>query len=235
MHIVIGLLCFFIFLYSLYLLGRDDYVLIKKNFFVEHLFDFAIAGLFVGFIFARIISIIIQVFGGRNFFGELFSPTGVIFSLTDAILGCAIAYYLIGKYRRLPLRRLLDFLAFSFAGCLPLWYLLNAFLVRGNEVVFYVSTGVFYGGVFLFFWKFLLPRLLSNRLKEGVLSCIFLFIYSFVTLAWSLIKKIQSGSFRFNGEDFLLIGMCFVSLIFWIRFTRKRGIRIRPSIGSKEV
>lgn len=227
MQLLIGIICVFVFLYSLYILGKDDYVLIRKNLSLEQLFDFAFIGIFTGIIFARILSIIFHPVNGENFVSQLFSLNGAGFTLTGVVFGCMLAFYLIGKYRKLPIGHLFDFLTLALLSCFPIVYLISIFFVKRNEIVYYFVLGIFYLACQRFFWKFLLPRIISNKLKEGSLSGFFFLVFSVASFLASLIYRFSGSPFRFEAEDFLLVGVILGSIVFLLRNERRilRGKR----------
>ncbi len=210
MEFVISLFCFLIFFYFLYILGKDDYYLMRKNFLIEHLFDFTFVGIFTGFILGRIISIVVHA-----------SIRGAVFSLTDMVLGCLLAFYLIGKYQKLALARLFDFLSLAFLACLPVWYLLNIFFVKKNEVIIYIAVGLCYLVVFIIFWRVLLPQIIGNKHREGSLTSLFLIMFSFLTLLASFTHKFFSPFFLLEIEDILLTVVFLVSFVYLFRAEKK--------------
>ncbi len=227
MQLLVGLFCFIVFLYCLYILGKDDYVLIRKNLSLEQLFDFAFIGVFTGIIFARIFSIIFHPINGGNFVTQLFSLSGTEYTMTGVVFGCMLAFYLIGKYRKLPIGHLFDFITLAFLSCLPIVYLLSIFFVNRNELVYYLILGIFYLVCQMFFWKFLLPRIISNRLRAGTMSGYFFLVFSVVSLLASFINKFGNPSLEFDVEDFLLVGILLGSIVFLLRNERRilRGKR----------
>jgi len=227
MHILIGIFCLLIFLFSLYILGKDDYFLIRKNFFMEHLFDFIFAGIFFGILFARIVTVFIAVIEYQGRFAEISVYLGKPFTMTEIVFGCILSFYIIGKYKKFPLGRLFDFIAYSFLVCLPLWYFLQIFFLKRTEALFHVGLGIFYAGVLIFFWKLLLPEMHRSKLRDGTLSSLLLLIYSFAGLAVSFIYRFRNPSLTFETQDLLLIFIFIVSLTFLFQTFRKRVIRRR--------
>jgi prolipoprotein diacylglyceryltransferase len=225
MQFLIGVFCFFIFLYSLYVLAKDDYVLIRKNLSLEQLFDYAFIGVFTGIVLARILSIFFYPAIGKSFVSQLFSPVDAGFTLTGVVFGCALVLYLIGKYRKLPVRRLFDFFSLALLSSLPFGYLINIFFVKKNEIIYYLIPGILYLGIQIFFWKFLLSRIINNELKDGSLSSLFLLTFSLLSLFVSLFYKFKRSSLRFDIEDFLLMGIFLGSFVFLLRNEKRRMLR----------
>lgn len=228
MHFFIIIFCFLIFFYTLYILGKDDYVLIRKNISLEQLFDFAFIGIFTGVILARILSVIFRPsLGNTSFISRLFSPSGASFSLTSVVFGCILVLYLIGKYRKLPIGRLFDFFSLALLSALPAGYLLSVLFVKKSEIIYYAIPGIFYLIFQIFFWRILLPRTTNGRLRDGNLCSFFLLIFSAVSLFVSLFYKFMHSIFRFEAEEFVLISIFIGVLLFILRINRKYIIRRR--------
>ena len=221
MQLIIGTICFLIFLFFLYLLGKDDYVLIKKNFLIEQLFDLAIVGTLGGLIISRILEIILHFINKESFILQFFDITGSGFILTEVVLGCMIAFYIIMKYHKYPKGHLFDFYALAFLSCLPFCYLFNIFFVKRNEIGYLLISGILYLLFQILFWKYLLKLVINNKLKEGSLSNMIFLLFSIISLAMSLIHKYVNKSFKFDPEDFILVSIFVCNLILLLWHERK--------------
>lgn len=226
MQFVIVIFCFFIFFYSLYILGKDDYVLIRKNLSLEQLFDFAFIGIFAGLILARVLSIVFHPAArGTSFISQLFSPTGAGFYLTSIVLGCMLVLYLMGKYRKLPIGRLFDFFSLALLSALPAGYLLSILFAKRSEIIYYVFPGIFYLIAQVFFWRFLLPNIISGKLRDGTLCSLFLLTFSSISLFVSLFYKFSYSSMSIEPDEFILIGIFFGGFLSLLRINRRQIIR----------
>lgn len=225
MQIFVLIFCFLIFIYSLYILGKDDYVLIRKNLSLEQLFDFAFIGLFIGIILGEVLSFIFHPAIGKSFISRLFSPTGASFSLTSVVLGCILVVYLIGKYRKLPIGRLFDFFSLALLSTLPAGYLLSILFVKRSDILYYVFPGIFYLVSQVFFWRFLLPRTTNGKLRDGSLCSLFLLTFSTVSLFVSLFYEFAHTSLHIEAEELILMGMFFLGLFFLLRINRKQILK----------
>lgn len=225
MQFFVVFFCFLIFIYSIYILGKDDYVLIRKNLSLEQLFDFAFIGIFIGIILGEVLLIIFYPGTDNSFVSRLFSPTGASFSLTGIVLGCMLVLYLIGKYRKLPVGRLFDFFSLALLSALPVGYLLTILFIKRSDIVYYVIPGVIYLASQVFFWRFLLPRIISGKLRDGSLCTLFLLTFSTVSLFVSLFYKFAHSSIRIEAEDFILMGMFLGGLFFLLRINRRQILR----------
>lgn len=225
MQFLVIIFCLLIFFYSLYILGKDDYVLIRKNLTLEQLFDFAFIGMFIGIILGEVLSIIFYPSIGKSFVLRLFSPTGSSFSLTGVVLGFMLVLYLISKYRKLPIARLFDFFSLALLSALPAGYLLSILLIKRSDIIYYVFPGIFYLISQVFFWRFLLPQVISGKLRDGSLCSLFFLTFSTISLFVSLFYKFAHSSMHIEAEEFILIGMFFGGLLFLLRINQRQILR----------
>ncbi len=225
MQFLVILFCFIIFFYSLYILGKDDYLLIRKNLSLEQLFDFVFIGIFTGIILGEVLSHVFHPAIGKGFISRLFSPTEASFSLSSIVLGCIFVFYLIGKYRKLPIGRLFDFFSLALLSALPVGYLLSVLFVKKIDIIYYVFPGFFYLAAQVFFWRFLLPRITSGKLRDGSLCSLFLLTFSIVSLFVSFFYEFVHSSIRIEAEQFILMGIFFSGLFFLLRINRRQIVR----------
>lgn len=226
MQFLIALFCFFILFYTLYILGKDDYVLIRKNLSLEQLFDFVFVGIFAGIILGEVLLIIFNIsIREGDFISRIFSPMGAGFFLTGVVLGCIFVIYLLGKYRNLPMGRLFDFFSLAFLSALPAGYLLSVLLVEKSDIIYYVIPGLFYLIAQVFFWRFLLPRIMSGKLREGSLCSLFILTFSIVSLFDSIFYKFMHSSIRIDAKELILVSLFFGGLFFLLRVNHRQILR----------
>lgn len=210
--------CLFVFLFCVYLLARDDFVMLRKDVTMERLFNI----IFLGSLSC--------LFGARLFYGLihlksiLFNPFVFLLfpyfpglSLTGGVVGggAAVFFLALNKKNNLPIGRLSDFFSIAFLITMPIG-ILGYFMLSEGEIVLIkaISLIVIYIGLFMFFIKFLLPMLLNDKLKEGTITLLFLICFS----AISLISNIE-GTFKeigrfVNLENIVLIIMLIGSIVF---------------------
>jgi hypothetical protein len=126
MHNFIFIPSLLIFLFTLYKLAKDDHVFLRKNVRLEQFFDMG----FIVFFTSWIISII-------------FSPSNTV-SLTYVVTGGALALFLLGKYRKLPIGRLFDFFTISLLAAAPAWFLLLGLFTKDIVRIINFSYAFFY-------------------------------------------------------------------------------------------
>lgn len=171
-----------LFLYELYHLVKDDYIFIRKGISLEQAFDIAFITLWVSLFAARLLYLLFHISPGENIFFDFFSLKKSGLSLTGTVIGGTVAIYLIGKYKKVPLGRICDFLSLSFLYTLPLVFLANAFFVTKNALLSVFLNAVIYFILLLFFVQFLYPKIMNRTLKEGILATLFLLLFSLTTL-----------------------------------------------------
>lgn len=223
---IILFLCFIIFLYSFYILVKDDYIFIRKNIALDQLFDFAVTGIIGGLIIARIIFFIFNPLPGNDYLGHFFSSKEPGVTLKEVVSGNIIAFYLLAKYKKYPMGRLFDFLMLALLTSLPLGYLLNIFSVNRKEILHFIFVAVIYIVINFIFWKYLLKRMLNNNMKEGSLGSLFLIIYSGMSILATIIYKFRMSSLRqLEPGDVLLIIILAGSILIYMRNERKKLVR----------
>jgi len=228
MHFLIFVLiiCFFIFLFSLYFLVNDDLIIIRKDMPMDKVFNTAFLTALVALFFARFFYVI---FYPREVF---FSPLGFLLfpyfyglSLLGGVLGGSIFLTVYAKYQKLPIARIFDFFTVALLSCLPIG-LLGFFILSGKS---YFPTFIFsflaYLILFILFIKIMLPVSLRGRIKNGSLGVIFLFYFSIVTFLSGIISNFKNFKL-ISLENFTILVLLIVSVIFIL----KQGI-----VGKKRV
>lgn len=187
MQIFIFITAFFIFLYRLYKLSKDDHIFLRKNIKMEEIFDVAFISAVVGLIFAQI-----------------FSPKNISF-LTFFVFGTAICLILIAKYRKFPMGRFLDFFTLSFITVLPIFFLVESVLFKRIELILYLISSFVYLFLAIYLNKILFKRILSRTLKEGIISTYFIIFFSALTFSTGIVRTLAYSMGFFSLENVILI------------------------------
>ena len=219
--IFILLICFFIFLFSLYLLVRDDFVLIRKDMTTERVFNIAFI-IFVASIFcARVLYAIL------NWNGKFLNPLIFILfpyypglSMVGGVVGGVMFLLLLSKFRKIPIARLLDFFSISFLSAYP-FGLLGYFLLSKVNILAFKPITLFLVHILIFiiFLKIFLPRLLNGTFKDGTIGLLFLISFSVISLVENFVGG-GGGKVYFSFEDLILLVMFVVSIVFVFRQER---------------
>ncbi len=225
MQIIIFIPALLLFLYSLYRMVRDDYVFIRKGISLEQSFDIAFITLWISLIMSRLLYLLFHLYPGQNILFDFFSFNKGGFSLTGALVGGIFAVYVVGKYKKLPLGRLSDFLSLSFLYALPLVFLSNTIFVSKTEVLYLFLNAIIYFILLLFFVQFLYPKVLNRTLKEGILAILFILLFSLVALITSLLVSLKHIQSFINPENIILGILLLSSIILLIKQERATSQR----------
>lgn len=208
---IVLIFSFFIFLYAVYFLSHDDFVVLRSNTPMEKIFNTAfLVGLFSLFC-SRFFYVFLnpkEIF--LNPLGFILFPYFPGLSLTGAILGGYFISVFILDSWKLPLGRVLDFFSMGFLAAFPVG-LIGSFVLSGEKIsgLFYFSI-VLYLAILAIFIKFVLPLSSAGKIKDGSLSLLFMFSFSFVYLLSNII--LTFGKVILTSENL-------ISLLIFIGFT----------------
>src|ERR1035437_5004431 len=210
---IVLLICFFIFLYVLYYLSRDDFVIVRKDISMERIFNLVFLTSIVSLFFSRLFFVLI------NSDPKLLSPLGFLaipyfpgLSLVGGMLGAEFFIFLYGSFRKLPTGKVLDLFTLSFMATLPLGLIIN-FIINLGKVSF-LSDLVFIFSIFilLLFAKIIYPFSNRGEIKDGSLGLIFGTIFSFLYFMAKLFLNLKGFSFL-SLDNILILVLLFSSLI----------------------
>lgn len=222
------ILCFVLFLFRLYHLASDDYVLIKKNISLEDVFNSAFICSAFALFFARFFYVIFHF--SPNFLNPLvflIFPYFPGLSLVGGILGGGISLLIYAGRMKFPIKRVFDFftvaLLFGIPPGLIGYILLSSSFTHGQLVrlgllfVFFVITTIY-----------IYPKANSLELKDGSLSMLFIIFYTLVSLLANSIDNPGVKNFVDNKENFIHLGLFLVGVALII----KQEILGRIDIGK---
>ncbi|HSX08546.1 MAG TPA: prolipoprotein diacylglyceryl transferase family protein [Candidatus Saccharimonadales bacterium] len=219
-----------LFLYELYRFVKDDYVFIRKGISLEQSFDIAFITLWSCLFASRIFYLFFHPHPGENILYDFLSFKNNGFSLTGVIVGGIVALFLIGKYTKVPLGRLCDFLSLSFLYTLPLVFLGDAIFVSKDALLSVFLNAIIYFVLLLFFVQFLYPKILNRTLKEGVMATLFLLLFSLIALTTSLLVSLKHIMTFVSPENIALSILFILSVALLIKLERpshSRRVSIR--------
>ena len=216
--ILVILLCFFIFLFALYLLTRDDFVLIRKDVTLDMAFNMAFITFAVSVLSSRILYITLNP--SLDFLNPLvflLFPYYPGLSLEGGVVGGVLFLLLISKQQKFPMGRLLDFFSISFLSALPIGTIGYFLLGRQNLFTIWpISLVSIYAVLFFVFIKILLPLLLSGRLKDGTIGLIFLICFAVISVVGNFIGRVDN-LLNLGLEDLILVIILYASLVLLFR------------------
>jgi hypothetical protein len=211
--ILIIFACFFLFLFIVYYLSRDDFVLTRKDIHISKVFSLAVLTGLIALFSARF------VFALSYPTTILLNPLGFLafyyyagLSLVGAIMGSEIFIYAYCQYKKMPAGKIFDLFILSFIGVLP-------FGIIGNFIIHFGKVGFFENILFicsiillLVFGKIIYPFSTKGEIKDGTLGFIFIAIFSALYFLTRLFLDLKDFSF-INPENVILLLMLFSSLI----------------------
>lgn len=208
---ILLLISFFLFLFSVYILTHDDFVMLRKNVTVEQIFNIAILTGLISLLFARIIFVAFHFNQGflnpLVFFLFWYFPG---LSFAGGIVGGAAFLLYYTSSRKLPTARLFDFFAFSLVAVLPFVRFITLLFANNKTRMTDLIIFTLYLILFFIFCFFFLPRYRKAAIKEGSLALFALLFLCIVSLVSELLQKNTKLFFVFTTESFLFIGMLFV-------------------------
>lgn len=214
--IFVLLICFFIFLYCVYVLANDDFIFLRRDVTMEKLFNMVFLGSFVSLFVARFFygfSHSESIFS--SFLVFLFIPYFPGLSLLGGVIGAGgyLLFLVTRKENSLPIGRISDFFSIAFLISVSIGFVGYLLFLEENASVFKMGVqAVLYFVLFLVFLKFFLSELLSGKFKEGTIAFIFLICFSVVNLASNAFPKVSISGYFSNFENIVSIFILFLSL-----------------------
>lgn len=206
--VIIFVICFFVFLFTLFSFGNDDIVFLRKNVAMEKIFDIAICIAGFTLLFARVGYVLFHF--SKGFLHPLvffLFPYFPGLSLGGGIMGAFFALFLFCRYYKLPTWRVIDIFLLSFLSALPLGYFLlslgSVFARRPSIDVQHITIGVVYGLVFLCAWYIFS----KSKLHEGSLAFVVGTLVSILQLSLRIAIVKNKVVFGLQWEDIVWIAI----------------------------
>ncbi len=225
-ELVTLLIGFMLFLFTLYVLSREDFVFLRKNIILDDIFNVAFVTFFFTVFFSRFFYVL------THFETSYLNPL-VFFlipyfpglSLTGGIIGGVLTLLVITKKKKYPRGRFLDFFAFALLSVLPIGYLIGLADRGEHAIIFSLLPVLYYALLFFFFLRILLPRFLEGQLKDGMLGLLFLMNYALFTAVLAIVKSLLDGTVWYAPETVILGLVFFISLYFYLKQGAQLNIR----------
>lgn len=215
---IVIVLCFFLFLFTLYTLSREDFVFLRKNVTIENIFNVAFVTALFTLFFARLGYVLM------NFDSSYLNPL-VFFlvpyfpglSLLGGVLGGVLTLLIITKKKKYPRGRFIDFFAYSFLSVLPIGY--AGYIATGltGSVYYAVVPVIYFSILFFFFMRMLLPRFVQGQMRDGMLGLLIFMNYSLFTVILTMIRAYTEKTSLFPPQNIVLLVFFLVCLILYIR------------------
>ena len=211
--IIVLIIDFVLFLFRLYHVANDDYVLIKKNKTLEDVFNVAFITALIALLISRFFHVFLNpqpVF--LNPLGFLLFPYFPGLSLTGGVIGGSIFLLFYLRQNKFPVGRVFDFFTIAFLFALPPGLVGYILLSSSYTLGLFVKLAIYLVMVVLTSF-YLYPRASALEIKEGSLSLLFLMFFSLVALLSYSIDNPGLRSFMQNKENFILLGMLLLSIV----------------------
>lgn len=210
---IVLILCLVLFLFRLYHLAIDDYVLIKKNVNLDDIFNAAFVCSLFALFFARVFYI------GSHFSTNFLNPLVFLvfpyfpgLSLLGGLLGGGVTLFLYGRARKFPIKRVFDFFTVAVLFTMPIG-LIGYIFLSGLHTHGQIVRLVLLILLLLFTNLYLYPKAHSLEIKDGSLSMIFVIFYSLISLLSTSMDNPGLNNFIANKENFLQIGILIVAVL----------------------
>lgn len=208
--------CFIIFLYVIYLLSHDDFVILRRDVSMEKIFNAAFLFLIAGLFFSRLTYIFFNpspVF--HSFLGFILFPYFPGLSPVGGIIGGFGFAYFYFNSRNLPMGRLMDFFSMALLSSYPVG-LIGTLMLSNYQISWSFYLSILLSIITLaIFTKYVLPFSIEGKLRDGSLSLIFFssfsFIYIFTNIFLSNFNQI------INSENLLSLIILVASFLFLVK------------------
>lgn len=213
--IIVLLVCFFLFLYVLYFLSKDDFVILRRDIPLDRIFNIAFLASVLSLISSRLFYVISDpkpIF--LNPLGFLLFPYFPGLSQIGAVIGGLIFVILYSNWKKMPSGKFLDLFAFSYLSVMPIGYLGLILLNLRSPHMQHIVSFFIYILVLVIFGKLLLPYSYKGVIKDGSLGLLFLITFSSITFLLNVIFNFQGISFFLKIENIGLIVLFASSVIF---------------------
>lgn len=204
--------CFLVYLFCLFLLTREDFLLIRKGISTEQIFNYAFLIAFVALFSARLFYV------AFNFNESFLNPLVFLLfthfpglSLAGGVIGGGIFSCLLFKNKKVPPAHVFDLLAISFLCALTFGSFIN--LLTTTKAGFpTVLISPFLSLIIFVLMSVTYHK--SRTIKDGGVACLSFILFS--CFLFIKIHLISSKTFLLRGEDSLLIVIFIVSVFLFL-------------------
>lgn len=211
--------CTFIFLFCLYYLIKDDFVLLRKDISAERVFNLAILVSLGTLFFARFGYAVLNPSANfLNLFVFFLFPYFPGLSLVSGVVGGSMIFFLISDFKKMPTGHLFDLFSISFLSAFPIG-LFGYFLLSRVHLLSLKPILIFLIAVlmFVFFIKVLLPKKHKNKFQDGSVGFMFLALFSLILFVESITGVFKVVNVLKIEELVVLVATFLISLILLIK------------------
>jgi hypothetical protein len=204
---MVVILSFIIFLFAVYMLSKDDFILLRRNVSVEQIFDSA----FLMAAFALLLSRF--MFVGLHFKTDYFNPL-VFFlvpyfpglSLAGALLGSLVFVWFYTRFFKMPTGRIADIFSVGFFYAFSFGFLLLSILDIVQKA-YILAAVTLVASLLSFVVSFLgSSTFFSVKWRDGALSLLMIFFSSIFYITWHVISLLLQKQPLFDKE-FVVFGV----------------------------
>lgn len=211
--LILLIICFLIFLYNIYFVSHDDFVINRKDIQIQKIFNIAFLTSFVALFFSRLLFVIfnpsVLYFNILSFIAFPYLPgLSLIGGLTSGLI--FLGFYT--RKNKLPIGKFLDLFTVSFIAVLPIAFLLFFLISLGKTEIIFNTLFIASFFIALIFIKIVYKLAQKGDIKDGSFTMIFLSIFSLIYFLIKLFVNLKSFSFL-NLENIFLFFVIFASLI----------------------
>lgn len=223
-------LSFIIYLFTLYVLANDDFVLLRKAITLEQVFDIAIVTGLGGLLFSRLVFIFFHFARGYlNPFVFFLFPYFPGLSLVGGVGGGILCLFLLVRSQKMPHGRLFDIFSLAILSAVSTGYILQLishFLQRKQIASVDAIVGLLFFIVFLVFSLIFIPRQRRAQIQDGTITLLFLFIFSSIEFFHQFVLLSSKRLWQNDTIISILIGIGSLILLFSHEKLIKRGKRL---------
>ncbi|HSW97940.1 MAG TPA: prolipoprotein diacylglyceryl transferase family protein [Candidatus Saccharimonadales bacterium] len=219
------IISFFIFLFNLYSLAKDDFILLRKNITLEQVFNYAFINVWVALLSARIFYIFFNP--SLRYINPLIFLIFIYFpglSLTGGVIGTLIFLFFLSRKKNVPRGRLYDIFSLAFLPAL----VCSIFLSQMISLIFLKSVSLVMIGVMV---TFLIISIIfsvifkKDTTKDGTLAISTLSLFSLVSILEKVFLTANKKSLFFDKECIILVILLLISAILLIKQSTARRKR----------
>lgn len=211
--LIILTVCFFIFLYNLYYVSKQDFVIARKDIAIDKIFNIAFFSAVLGIFFARLFYVIFhpepQFLSLLGFIAFPYFPG---LSLIGGLTGSILSLGVISRLKKLPIGKIIDLFSVSFLGVMPFGFLFFFIVKLGKTDIIFNTLFVSSIFISLIFIKLIYRFSEKGEIKDGSFTLIFLSLFSLIYFLVKLFTDLVNFSF-FSFENITLFIIIFASLI----------------------
>lgn len=187
--ILVLLICFFISLYVLYVLSKDDFVILRSDVPLHRIFNAAFSTAIFSLFFARLFFVI---FNPNSLYASVLGfflfPYFPGLSLAGGILGGFAFLTIYLKLKHLPILRLLDFFSMSLLVSYPIGFLGHFLLSKEAFSKEAFVSLILIAALLFLFARYVLPASLSGKIKDGTAFLCFLLSVSILSVVINIFE-----------------------------------------------